>query len=138
MVLKCLENATSIYLELTLKLKLDENIGRRGIELLVQAGHDVCTVVDQNLTSTEDRNLANICAAEQRCLISLDLDFANTLLFRPSDYAGLVVLRLPPKPGPEDLLTCISTLILGLNNFDLSGKLWIVQGRRIREHQPRD
>jgi hypothetical protein len=27
-----------------MKLKLDENIGRRGIELLTSAGHDVTTV----------------------------------------------------------------------------------------------
>jgi hypothetical protein len=32
-----------------MKIKLDENIGRRGLELLRLAGHDVMTVRDQNL-----------------------------------------------------------------------------------------
>ncbi len=35
-----------------MKLKLDENIGRQGAELLRQAGHDVASVVEQGLTAT--------------------------------------------------------------------------------------
>jgi len=37
------------------KLKLDENLGRRGAELLRQAGHDAVTVTDQNLSGSADR-----------------------------------------------------------------------------------
>jgi predicted NAD/FAD-dependent oxidoreductase len=32
-----------------MKMKLDENIGQRGKTLLIEAGHDVCTVLEQNL-----------------------------------------------------------------------------------------
>ena len=34
-----------------MKMKLDENIGLRGKELLITAGHDVATVLEQNLQS---------------------------------------------------------------------------------------
>jgi hypothetical protein len=33
-----------------MKLKLDENIGQRGKTLFIEAGHDVATVLEQNLS----------------------------------------------------------------------------------------
>jgi predicted nuclease of predicted toxin-antitoxin system len=120
------------------RLKLDENIGRRGVELFQRAGHDVATVSEQGLSSSRDENLLRFCVSEKRCLVSLDLGFGNPLVFKPSDYEGIVVLRLPPKPTHADLLTEIRTLIGGLAQKEIKGNLWIVQRRRIREYQPLD
>jgi len=39
------------------KLKLDENIGWGGVELLVQAGHDVATVFSQGVSGVVDEEL---------------------------------------------------------------------------------
>jgi len=77
-----------------LRLKLDENLGNRGADPFREAGHDVATVLGQDLCSTPDPALIDICRAEGRCLITMDLDFGNPLLFKPSEYAGIALLRL--------------------------------------------
>jgi predicted nuclease of predicted toxin-antitoxin system len=67
-----------------LRIKLDENIGRRGVELLRARGHDVMTVLDQNLRGVTDETLFDVCIAEERALITLDRDFGQILRFPPS------------------------------------------------------
>jgi predicted nuclease of predicted toxin-antitoxin system len=73
-----------------LKLKLDANLGTRGRRLLVDAGHDVSTAEVQNLALASDETLIAVCAAEERALVTLDLDFANAMRYPPARYAGIV------------------------------------------------
>lgn len=118
-----------------MKLKLDENIGTRGQELLVQAGHDVATVAEQGLFSASDPALIQRCRREGRAIVTLDLDFSNPLIFNPSDYQGICVLRLPRKATERHLLDAIRTLIGALERDTLAGKLWIIEIGRIRIYQ---
>jgi predicted nuclease of predicted toxin-antitoxin system len=121
-----------------MKLKLDENLGWSALHLFREAGHDVATVPEQGLCSTPDRALIDTCRTERRCLVTLDLEFANPLVFKPSEYRGIAVLRLPPKPSQTELLDAVRTLLGGLTQSSFEGKLWIVQRGRIREYQDPD
>lgn len=118
-----------------MKLKLDENLGVRGKQLLDAAGHDACTVAAQKLTAADDRHLIEICRLEGRALVTLDVDFANPLVFPPADYAGIAVIRLPKRPTAADLQAGLETLVRALNVESLTGRLWIVERGRVRIHQ---
>ena len=116
-------------------LKLDENIDTRLLKLLRDAGHDAVTVRDQGLCGTVDTDLYRICVSEKRALITLDLDFSNTLQYRPDDTSGIIVLR-----GPDDLFPTvrilIETLVEALKHETPVNHLWIVEPGRLRIHEP--
>ena len=52
-----------------MKFKLDENIGRRGLEFLTSSGHDVKTARGQELGGATDEELFKACAVEGRALV---------------------------------------------------------------------
>lgn len=119
-----------------MRFKLDENLGRRGSDLLTTGGHDVATVFDQNLSQAADSEVIEACRQENRCLVTLDLDFGNPLLFNPAEYSGIAVLRLPAKSSYQDLVTAIMTLAKAVESDSIDRKLRIVESGRIRIYRP--
>ena len=117
-----------------MKIKLDENLGNRGAEILRAAGYSVTTVVEEGLSSASDDKLIEVCRSERKCLVTLDLDLGNPLRFDPSRHSGIVVLRLPLRFTADELRDAICTLAVGLADSVIEGKLWIVQRGRIREY----
>lgn len=118
-----------------MKLKLDENLGRQAKLILKKAGHDVTTVPQQNLQLSPDDKLIQVCQSEKRCLITLDLGFANPLVYRPSRFCGIAVLRPPQRPDNRALLKALGTLIDNLKQQSIKGKLWILEVNRVREYE---
>jgi hypothetical protein len=68
-------------------------------------------------------------------LVTLDLEFGNPLLFKPSEYEGIAVLRPAGKASMDRLKALARSLIQGLATRDIRRELWIVEIGRIREHE---
>jgi predicted nuclease of predicted toxin-antitoxin system len=117
------------------KFKLDENLGLAIARVLREAGHDALTVHDQKLHGVTDETIYDVCRREQRCLVTLDLDFGNVLRFPPEPTAGIVVLRPSGKALVSTLVTLARQLVAGLKQENVSGRLWIIEFGRIRIHQ---
>ncbi len=121
-----------------MKIKLDENIGRRGADLLVAAGHDMMTVREQNLQGARDETVFKVCADEGRVLITLDHDFGQVLRFPPEQGAGLVILELGGRITPQSLLDRLRDFLALAEIRSPMGALWIVEPGRVRIHLQRD
>ena len=118
-----------------MKFKLDENFGRRTVDLFHTAGHDAQTVLDESLGGAPDYKLFEVACAESRCLITLDMDFSDPLRFHPVASAGIVVIRLPINPSLALLTTMIRQFLRALEAQSPDRSLWVVEPGRIRVHQ---
>lgn len=99
------------------------------------AGHDVATVQRQGLSSASDPQVIEVCRLEERCLITGDRGFGDRMKFNPANYWGIVVIRLPANSTFENWQQAIETLMQGLENAEVKGKLWIVKKGAIQEYQ---
>lgn len=111
--------------------KTDENLPIEVAELLRQAGHDVQTVLDQSLGGEPDPRIADVCRAEGRALVTLELDFSDIRTYPPADYPGLIVLR-PATQTIPNLTRLVSQVIALLATEPLAGRLWIVDETQVR------
>jgi len=118
-----------------MKFKLDENFGTRTLHLFRAAGHGVRTVRGQELQGCSDQHLYEACCTEQRCLVTLDLDFADVTRFPPAQASGIVVIRVPRNPSLALLERLVRQFLQALNQMRIEKQLWIVEIGRIRIHQ---
>lgn len=118
-----------------MKFKLDENLGTKMQELFREAGYDVETVCDEKLQGSSDEYLYRKCCAEHRCLITLDLDFANPLRFPPGKSSGIAVIRIPVNPSHTLLKKLVLQFMEALSLAPIEKELWIIEAGRIRIHQ---
>jgi predicted nuclease of predicted toxin-antitoxin system len=114
------------------KIKVDENIGRSGVDLLRQAGHDVTTVREQGLTGAADEDVFSTCVTEQRTLITLDRDFGHVSRFPPAQSAGIVILELGGAASTKLLCDRLDDFLALATTRPVSGELWIVEPGRVR------
>lgn len=117
-----------------MRFKIDENLPVDIAEILQQAGHEADTVHSEGITGTDDLNISRICQREQRILITLDMGFSDISTFPPSEFEGIIVLRLIHQDKLY-VLKIIHRLLSTLDDGGLKGKLWIVDEKRIRIRQ---
>lgn len=94
-----------------MRFKIDEKLPVEVRELLLGAGFEATTVSDEDLSGSPDLNIAAICQREQRIIVSLDLDFADIRNYPPTEYAGIIVLRLQ-RQDRNAVLAIIERLII--------------------------
>ena len=117
-----------------MRFKIDENLPPDVGELLRREGHEALSVYDQGLRSHTDPEVIAVCQAEKLALISLDLDFSNILLFPPEQFVGIIVIRVH-RPGRTAVTEMVRKLLPHLATRPLTGRLWVVDERRIRIRQ---
>jgi predicted nuclease of predicted toxin-antitoxin system len=94
------------------------------------------TVRDQGLLGSSDKHLYEVCCEEKRCLVTLDLDFADVVRFPPAPTSGIVIIRVARNPTLKLLESLVQQFLRTLEDIPIDQKLWIVEVGRIRIHEP--
>jgi len=111
--------------------KLDESLPVEVARQFSEAGHSALTVLDEGLGRQPDQVIADRCKAEGRTLVTLDVGFADIRTYPPSEYAGLIVLRLG-RQDRESVSKVVNRLLDLIPREQLAGRLWIADDERVR------
>ncbi len=117
-----------------MNFKVDENLPVEAASIFREQGFGAETVWDESLSGAADEAIASSVRAENRILVTLDLDFSNIRAYPPGEYAGIIVLRLKTQ-DKATVLSYIRRTATALQERTPDGELWIVQHDRIRFRQ---
>jgi len=114
-----------------MRFKVDENLPIEIADILRQNQHDAMSVQEQQLAGQPDVQVAQVCRAEDRAVVTLDLDFSDIRSYPPENYKGIIVLR-PAVQNLTTLIRLIGQILQSMGHEPLEGHLWIVDDSRIR------
>jgi len=114
-----------------MRIKLDENLPIGLAPKLVAMGHDVHTVQVEGLAGREDSDIWEATQAEDRFLITQDLDFSDIRRFAPGTHAGILLIRLH-SPDRVSLIARIEELYEQEKVEEWSGCFVVATDRKVR------
>src|SRR5262245_11365316 len=75
---------------------VDADLPRSAADVVRRHSYDAVAVRDIGLRHADDSELASHAQQEQQCLVTGDFDFADIRNYPSQQYAGIVVLVIPP------------------------------------------
>ena len=112
---------------------VDADLPRSTADVMRRHGYAAVDVRDIGLRHAEDRVIATHAQRAQQCLVTGDFDFADLRNYPPQDYAGIVVLIIPPTATATYITQLLdSFLVQKALIAQLPGKLAIVEPGRVR------
>ena len=114
-----------------MKFKIDENLPIEFADLLQTEGYDASTVYSESLKGAKDSTIIKVCQEEERTLITLDTDFANTQVYPPELHHGIMVLRVR-KQDKSYLISFFQKVIPQFSQNPVAKHLWILEEGKIR------
>lgn len=114
-----------------MKFKIDQNLPLECVEILAAAGHDAMTVWQQDLGGATDEKIVQVCRAEDRILITADLDLSDIVRYPPSASPGFIVFRTRDQ-SKHAMLDMTRRLIPLFSRHQITARLWILDIQKLR------
>ena len=118
-----------------MRLKLDENLPHELAAALRGEGHDVHTVVDEQLAGESDPVIVAAATGEGRLLLTLDRGIGDLRRYPPGSHAPILVLR-PTAQDPDSILTLIQRLVNTHSLEELRSCVVVVEPLKARIRRP--
>lgn len=114
-----------------MKFKIDQNLPAECGDILAAAGHDAMTVWQQSLGGAPDERIVQVCRAEDRVLITADLDLSDIVRYPPAVSPGFIVFRSRDQ-SRRAFVKMTRRLIPLFGQHGITGRLWILDEQRLR------
>lgn len=118
-----------------MKIKPDENLPHRLVQLLGDLGHDVDAVLDEGIAGRDDSVVWDQCQVHGRFLITQDLDLSDTRKYVPGTHHGLLLIRVL-QPGREALFNRVSARFRTEDLEDRKGCIVTATAHKVRVRRP--
>jgi len=119
---------------MSLRLFADHCISNFIIQTLRDAGYEVFRLRDYLPTDSSDSTVISKAQELDSILVSLNGDFADIVLYPPTNYKGIIALQVRNHPEiiPQ-LMEVLKNYLSGHTNMvNYKGKLLLVEVHRIR------
>jgi predicted nuclease of predicted toxin-antitoxin system len=117
------------------KIKLDENIPTRLIAGLSALGHEVDSVMQEDLTGRPDPEVWAGAQASRRLLITQDLDFSDIRHFQPGTHHGIILVRLR-RPGRKAVAQRVLASFIAHDVEQWARCFVVITDLKVRVHRP--
>ncbi|MEW6717570.1 MAG: DUF5615 family PIN-like protein [Chloroflexota bacterium] len=112
-------------------VKVDEDLPRAAVQILLEYGYEAVNVVDQNMGGWKDLPLWKVIQQEKRFLVTADKGFADVRAYPPGKHAGVLLLR-PDNDGIRPVLELLNKVLKSYVLQNLTGTITVATPRGIR------
>src|SRR3989338_2351972 len=106
-------------------------VSQRTAIWLKECGFDAVHVRDRGMAKSDDAKIFDLAAAENRIIITMDLDFSAILALTKTNGPGVILLRMH-RPNPESIKFRLGILFKSHSETDIVSSITIVEDARIR------
>jgi len=117
-----------------MRFLVDHCVWGKTIKLLKKQGYEVITLKELNKQDAPDQEVIKIAKSKSAILITNDLDFGNIFLYPPSQFGGVIVLRISPEKEDAGHRTLLDYLDR-VTQEKISKTLVIVDHQKCRIHR---
>jgi len=118
-----------------MKFLIDENLPISLKEKLSEKGHDVFDIRETGNLGMTDEEIIKIASNQGRILISANYKhFGNIIMFPPSQYNGIIIVKMP-KSSIQEVILRVINVIDSLSEKDIKNSTIIIEPYRIRKRK---
>lgn len=115
-----------------MRFLLDECIPKSSIQIIKSFKYSAISSKEANLLGKADKSYIDYSIKSNRILITLDVDFANTLIYNPYITPGIIVLRPKYPTSPLKINKLLYRALKKLKNISINNSLVIISENKIR------
>lgn len=119
-----------------MRVKLDENIPTSAARPLRGAGHDIDTVIDENLSGADDADVLRPATTADRLVVTLDRGFGDILSYPPGS-TGASSSSAPADQSPAAVVSDLERLRSEVDLAELGRSIAVFRDGELRVRRPR-